>query len=194
LVLCPAGCQYAGAIAHVIGPPAVEPLYVPAQTPMLVLAENYANPSAGAVEAEQLERFVIDELVAHGVAPMADYEKVYSLRSSQPREFRSKSIDQLGEFAGAAQVLYINTQLATTDVGQGTEVFQGSGSAVVRIVDVETGRTLWPEEGSDGYPVSEQSQLVRATPGVDGDSVRRGVQRSIADQIAKLFYKYKPDE
>src|SRR5687768_4069786 len=57
------GCQYAGVVAHVIGPPAVEPLYVPAQTPMLVLAENYADPSVGALEAEQLERFVIDELV-----------------------------------------------------------------------------------------------------------------------------------
>ena len=182
-----------GAIAHVAGPPPVEPLYVPAQTPMLVLAENYANPSANTVDAEQLERFVIDELVAHAVAPMADYERVYDLRASQPRQFRAKSIDELGRFAGAAQVLYINVQLATTDVGQGSEVFQGSGSAVVRIVDVETGRTLWPEEGSDGYPVGEQSQLVRARPGIDDASVRRDVQRAMADQIAKLFYKYKPE-
>jgi hypothetical protein len=194
LGICLPGCQYAGVVAHIIGPPAVEPLYVPAQTPMLVLAENYANPSAGQDAAEQLERFVIDELVAHGVAPMADYERVYDLRASHPREFRAKSIDQLGQLAGAAQVLYINLQLDTSDVGQGSDVFQGRGSAVVRIVDAETGQTLWPEEGSDGYPVGQQSQYERARPGVNSESVRRGVQKSIADQIGKLFYKYKPDE
>jgi hypothetical protein len=188
------GCQYAGVVAHVIGPPAVEALYTPAKTPMLVLAENYADPSAGQVEAEQLERFVIDELVAHDVAPMADYEKVYSVRASQPKDFRAKSIDQLGRLAGASQVLYINVQVATTDVGQGSEVYQGRGSAVVRVVDVATGQTLWPAAGSDGYPIGQQSQLVRARPGVDDASVRRGVQKAMAEQIAKLFYKYKPDE
>ena len=106
----------------------------------------------------------------------------------------AKSIDQLGQIAGAAQVLYINLHLDSSDVGQGSDVFQGSGSAVVRIVDAETGETLWPEEGSDGYSVGQESQLERARPGVNSESVRRGVQMSIADQIAKLFYKYKPDE
>src|SRR5687768_10904100 len=57
-LLLQGGCNVVGAIAHVAGPPAVEPLYVPAQTPMPVLAENYANPSADTVDAEQLERFV----------------------------------------------------------------------------------------------------------------------------------------
>jgi hypothetical protein len=194
LGLCLAGCQAAGVVAHIMGPPAVEPLYVPAKTPMLVLAENYADPTSGQVEAEQLERFVIEELSAHDVAPMADCERVYELRAAEPREYRAKSIDQLGAFAGAAQVLYINLQMSTTDIGQGSEVFHGRGSAMVRIVDVETGRTLWPEEGSDGYRVSEDSHLVRARPGVDDASVRRDVQHSLADQIGKLFYKYKPDE
>jgi hypothetical protein len=34
---------------------------------------------------------------------------------------------------------------------------------------------------------------VRARPGVDDASVRRDVLHGLADQIGKLFYKYKPD-
>jgi hypothetical protein len=182
-----------GAAAYVVGPPAVEPLYVPAQTPMLVLAENYADPSSSTVDGEQLERFVIDELRAHNVAPIADCEKVWALRAAQPQQYRAKSIDQLGRIAGAAQVLYINLRVGGTYVGQGSDVYQGRGSALVRIVDVETGQTLWPLEGTEGYPITQDSRLVRARPGVDDASVRRDVQRGLADQIAKLFYKYKPE-
>ena len=192
-LLCAPGCQVAGVVAHVVGPPAVEPLYVPAKTPMLVLAENYADPSASEVGAEQLERFVIDELRAHDVAPIADCEKVWALRAAEPQQYRAKSIDQLGRIADAAQVLYINLRVGSTYVGQSSEVYQGRGSALVRIVDVASGQTLWPVDGTEGYPITQDSQLVRARPGVNDASVRRDVQRGLADQIAKLFYSYKPE-
>jgi hypothetical protein len=193
VLACAPGCEIAGVVAHAIGPPAVEALYTPAQTPMLVLAENFANPSSGQIEAEQLERFVIDELTAHAVAPMADYEAVYSLRANEPARFRAMSIDQLGKLAGAAQVLYINLQLSTTAVAENAEAFQGSASVTVRIIDVETGRTLWPEQGSEGYPLHEDSRMVRKQPGVNDAAVRRDLQRSLAYQIGQLFYKYKPE-
>jgi|SRR5687767_4746935 hypothetical protein len=194
LTLLAGGCQVAGFVANAVGPPPVEAVYAPPKSPMLVLAENYANPSVGAIEAEQLERFVILELQAHGVAPMADYEKVYELRAADPRKFRSTPIDELGRLAGAAQVLYLSLQVSSTDVGQSSEVFQGRGAATVRVVDVETGQTVWPGEGSEGYPVRQDSQLVRAQPGVDDASVRRAVQQGLAEQIVKLFYKHEAEE
>jgi hypothetical protein len=187
------GCQIAGAVAHVVGPPDVQPLYVPAKTPMLVLAENYADTSGISVDGEQLERFVIEELQIHDVAPIADCENVYTLRAAQPQQYRTRSIDQLGRIAGAAQVLYINLHSSTTYVGQSSEMFQGRGSALVRIVDVETGQTLWPTDSPEGFAVGQDLRPVRARPGVDDASVRRDVQRGLADQIGKLFYKYKPD-
>src|SRR5262245_15230609 len=102
------GCNVVGAVAHVVGPPDVQPLYVPEKTPMLVLAENYADMSGTTVDGEQLERFVIEELQVHDVAPIADCDKVYTLRAAEPQQYRRQSIDQLGRIAGAAQVLYIN--------------------------------------------------------------------------------------
>jgi len=187
------GCNVIGAVAQVAGPPDVEPLYVPAKTPMLVLAENYSDLSGTTVDGEQLERFVIEELQAHDVAPIADCGKVYTLRAGEPQQFRTTSIDQLGRIAGAAQVLYINLHSSSTYVGQGSEVFHGRGSALVRIVDVETGQTLWPVDAPEGFAVGQDSRLVRARPGVDDASVRRDVLHGLADQIGKLFYKYKPD-
>ena len=187
------GCNVIGAVAQVVGPPDVQPLYVPEQTPMLVLAEDYSDPSASTVDAEQLERFLTEELLAHGVAPIAECEKVYTLRAAQPQEYRTKSIDQLGRLAGAAQVLYINLHAGGTYVGQGAEVYQGRASALVRVVDAETGQTLWPTDAPEGFALGQDSRLVRARPGVTDATVRRDVQRALADQIAKLFYKYKPD-
>jgi hypothetical protein len=145
------------------------------------------------VEAEQLERFVIEELKARSVAPLADCQTVYELRVAQPAKFRSMSIDQLGAFAGASQVLYINLELSATDVGQNSEVYKGQGAALVRVVDVSSGQTVWPDEGSDGYPVRQDAQLVRLRPGVTEASVRRQIQQGLAIQIVQQFYKYKPD-
>ena len=191
LLLC--GCNVIGAAAFVVGPPDVEPLYVPAKTPMLVLAENYAELSGTTVDGEQLERFVIEELQAHDVAPIADCGKVYTLRAGEPQQYRTKSIDQLGRLAGAAQVLYINLNSSSTYVGQSSDMYQGRGSALVRIVDVETGQTLWPADVPEGFAVGQDLRPVRARPGVDDISVRREVMHGLADQIGKLFYKYKPD-
>lgn len=188
------GCNIIGAAAYVVGPPDVKPVYVPEKTPMLVLAEDYATPGSASLAAEQLERHVIAELQTHDIAPPADGEKVYELRVANPAKFRSMSITALGRLAAASQVLYISTHVDTGDVAAGAGVLRGQGGAVVRIVDVASGETLWPVNESRGYPVMYETRFIQQQPGVDPSSVQRRIQESLADQIVKLFYKHKPDE
>jgi hypothetical protein len=193
-ICCIAGCNVIGAAAYVIGPPAVEPLYVPDPTPMLVLAENYNSPAAPSLNAEQLERFVMDELQKHDIAPMADYEKVYELRSADPETFRSMSIAALGRLANAAQVLYIDTQADSAEVAPGSGMLKGQAFARVRIVDAQNGRTLWPDDGSPGHAVQYETKFTQASGPGDRAALDRAIQQALADRIVKLFHKYSPDE
>lgn len=190
------GCTWIGAAAYVIGPPVVKPRYVPAQTPMLVLADDYSAPGATSLEAEQLERHVIVELIKHEIAPMANNEKVYELRVAEPEKFRTMSIATLGQLAGASQVLYINMAVGAGELAANTTMFKGQGAAYVRVVDVASGHTLWPINESRGYPVAFTTKLIQSTPKakVDETSVQRKIQAALADQIVKLFYRYQPEE
>jgi hypothetical protein len=195
VLLLASGCNVIGAAAYVIGPPAVEPEYVPAQEPMLVLAENYGNPTSASLAAEQLERMVIEELKLHAIAPIApDSDRVYELRVAEPQRFRGMSVAALGRLAGAAQVLYLNLQVDSSDIAPGAHMLKGQASASVKIVDVATGDTLWPLDMAGGYPVAYETRFTRAGEAVNASTIQRGAQAGLTDRIVKLFYKYRPDD
>ena len=67
-------------------------------------------------------------------------------------------------------------------------------SASVRVVDARTGRTRWPEDVSGGYPVAVETAFVEMSDEAELMRARQGAYRAMADQIAKLFYKWKPEE
>ena len=162
---------------------------------MLVLAEDYASPASVSLEAEQLERLVMDELRARAIAPMApNFEKVYEMRLSQPAEFAAMSVAALGRLAGAQQVLYMDLAMTSGDLAPGASMYKAEGTLRVKIVDVESGDTLWPADdvpGGDHVRFEQKSKRRRevgdrrpATPGPPGLGAPHGA----------LFYKYKPDE
>jgi hypothetical protein len=188
-----AGCNIISAVAIVAGRPPVDPEFVPPQTPMLVLAENYSSHGPS-LQAEQLERHVTAELIRYNIAPIAENTAVYELRVADPEKFRKMSITALGKLANASQVLYISTQMDAGDIAAGAGMYKGQGSAYVRVVDVASGATLWPDDGSKGFPVRVETKFSHS-PGADPQGkIEHSLQADLAVQIVRLFRRYKPDD
>jgi hypothetical protein len=188
------GCL-AGAVLSKTLPQTVPAHYVPNQTqPMLVLAENYRNPDGDSVlDADQLAQFVCDDLQHHDAAKLIDPLKATELRSRDPSSFRQMPITQIGKATGAGQVLYISITGTDVQSPAGSSMMRAQAAALVRVVDVRTGLTLWPDSAADGYPVSAQTPMVKLTEGADETTVRQALQHQLAIDIARLFYKYEPD-
>src|SRR6476620_7399924 len=110
--LAPAGCMVVGALTHkVVGSPAVPAQYLPAKEPMLILVENYTNPAAVRLDAQRLSVHLSDELRRYHVAPVVDADAVETLRARP--DYASMKVEEVGQAAGAAQVLYINLKQFT---------------------------------------------------------------------------------
>ena len=188
------GCTALGVAAYKLaGPPPNPAMYTPAKTPMLVLVENYQQQTAVNAQADMLTRQLFGAMEAHDVAPMVALEKLQELKDAKPVEFPTMPINRIGQEVQATQILYVELKGSETHALVGGEGFQGQASAVVKIVDAATGDTLWPTDVGGGYPVSAATKI-----GKDSDATPMAVQQKLyaklADDISKLFYKWKPDD
>ena len=189
------GCTMGGAISYkLFGPPAVEAKYVPAKQPMLVLVENYEKPSTEA-SGEQIARLLVEQMKLFEVAPTVNLEKLHALKvSMKPDEFSKMTIPAIGRACGAEQVLYVHLSESGIENVAGSQAVRAQMSARVKIVDAITGNTRWPQDLSSGYPVAVETGWQRVNTENEIQEIRRGACYTMADRIAKLFYKWKPDE
>jgi hypothetical protein len=193
--LCAAGCGVVGALTYKLhGPLPVEAQYVPPPTPMLVMVEQPPNQSEGYGDAEALAMMISKALAAKNVAPQVDPVKAIDLRSSKPLEFGKLSISEVGKRVGAEQVLYVRIDQVNVRVAQGSDLFKGSSQVRARVVDVATGTVAWPPEAMDGLPVGATTEVMSGRDGATAQSIRTTVLAKTADSVAKLFYKWKPEE
>jgi hypothetical protein len=193
MLMLMSGCAAAGVVMYKLaGPEAVPAKYVPAQRPMLVLVENYQRQSSASVGADLLARNLFYELSAENVAPLTPLEQLQQLREERP-DFSKMSIIALGKAMGAEQVLYVQLIGDHVTPLAGGNTLEGRTHVRVKVVDVVSGETLWPTDLSDGYELAAATEL-GADSGHDVRDVRRSLYSSLADQIAKLFYKWKPEE
>ena len=195
LLLCFAGCEAASVITYKLtGPPKVPAKYTPDKTkPLLVLVENPKQRSAASTEPELIAGLIIDQLNAKEVAPMIDLTKLHAVRDAHVADYSKMSIAAIGRAAGAAQVIYVQLDVQPIRQMPGGDTMQGQAAARVKLIDVVSGETLWPTDLSDGYEVGAASELGkdRAKSAMD---VREGLARSLADQVARLFYKWEPTD
>jgi hypothetical protein len=194
LLLTLIGCNAVSAIQQkVTGPPAVDAQYVPAQEPMLVLVENYRSPSAYS-DTEMLARYLTDELTKHNVAPLVPMRTLYALRTNKGDDFRKMSMAAVGRETGAKQVLYVDVQQCGIGATTGSELLKGRIAVQVRVVDVDTGATRWPPQATEGIPLSYETPLPRADVNTSEAMVRQNMHEAMASRIARLFYKWKPED
>jgi hypothetical protein len=194
LILSLSGCQIAGVAAYKLaGPPKNPAKYTPAQTPMLVVVENYQQQTAASSQADMLERDLFAVLNDHGVAPMIPPEKLQEFRDAKPMEFPTMPLTRIAQGVQATQVLYVQLGGSESHPLVGGQGFQGRASANVKVVDGTSGETLWPAEAPGGYPVAVSTKI-----GIDASPSPMAVQQKLyiqlADEIARLFYKWSPED
>jgi hypothetical protein len=187
------GCSAAGAVAYkFMGPPAVEPQYTPKNEPLLVFVENYRVPAESFVTADQLGREIADDLRAHQVAPIVEFSALERLKQQQPDGFGTMHIRQIGKAVGAAQVLYVELVHVQVAPEAMSDYYRGTIAVRVKLVSVQTGRTLWPDT-AESFPLSARTPSVRDEDGATPESARQCAVHSIAIQVARLFYKWTPE-
>ena len=195
VLACCGGCLVVGAVLHkVFGPPAVAAKYAPPKEPTLVLVESKGNPSGGEFDADQVARSVGDELKKHEVGPLIDPDKLASVRETDPDKFRGMSIVALGRAVGAKKVIYVDLVESGVDADASEGSMHASATARVRVVDVESGDTVWPlDTARQGYELDAQVPYSSHTDRQTVIAMHNAIITNISDQIAKLFYAWKPE-
>lgn len=192
LLLMIGGCNVVGAVQYAaMGPPERAALYQPAKTPLLVLVENYEAPSAAVLDSDRLAMLLSQELQNRQIAPVVEAARVPALREQKGHEFGQMRIREIGEALGAEQVIYVN--LVRSDVEQTAGLLKASLSARVKVVEVSTGRLLWPPDLAEGYPVTYETPMIRPDEKTTPQTVRAEMIDAMAARIGRLFYSWKPE-
>ena len=188
------GCTPVGAIAgKLVGPPPVKPRYLPPKDqPMLVLVENYRNPSATALDGQRLALRIEEELRRHRIAPVVPADSLESVRSDPA--YAKMTIPAIGRATGAKQVLYVNVATFSVETTVANEMLRGRTEMTVRVVDAATGATRWPTVTPTGHPLTIETPWLREGHDVTDASLRDQMSRQAASYILRLFRKHRPEE
>jgi hypothetical protein len=191
--ICFTGCNVVGAIAAKVGPePTIPAQFTPAQTPAVVLVENFSNPASLRLEADGIARHLTEELTLHNAAPMVEQGAVDALRQKSSTAYRQMPLDAIGRAVGAKQIIYVDLERFDMTQAIASEMIGGQAEARVRVVD-DTGAILWPIDSAGGYPVSVKLTAQPVAANTGDTLVRRQLHAALADKIAKLFYPWKGD-
>ena len=190
------GCSILGVIAYKLGQEEKTPAeFTPSDKPMLVLVESYRSQAAFEAAGDELAADLTELLKTNKVAPVISAEKLIEYRTAHFDTYDQKRIQTIGRDIGAGQVLYVNMKQLGVTTPTGGDVYEGTVDVRVKVVDVGTGRTLWPTGSNDGYQVQvegEDAMVLKAdTP--SKHAVQSQMLSDLAEQIARLFYAYRPE-
>jgi hypothetical protein len=186
------GCNIIGVVSDKFaGDLPIKPEYKPDPLrPMVVIAENYRDPS-GNSDASRLAEIVSDRLAANNVAPIVSTERLMEVRDRSPMAYRKMSVVEIAKAVGAEQVVYIDL----TSVGIGSQVggssFKGAASANVKLIDATTGAVLFPDDMQAGAAVGFESPVHQASADMTADRVRGETLLGLGTRIGHLFHTYR---
>ncbi len=187
------GCSAVGTVAHMVfGPPAVDAEYEPKKRPTLVLVENFQDPDASSADGDTIARAVGEQLHQHADLAVVDPDKLVPLRTEQAAAFHDMSVPAVGRAMGAEQVVYVNLVESEASADPTGAAVHATATARVRVVDAATGVVLWPAGQPRGKELTAKMEYDR-TDSERGTGMRGEMLGQLSDQIAKLFYRWKPD-
>jgi hypothetical protein len=187
------GCELPGVVLHETIGQLWEPAkYELKKVPTLVLVENYRVPDEMQLDGDQLAHQIGDELKKEAKVDVVDPDKVVPLREEDPTKFHSMTIPEIGKAVGAKQVIYVDLKQSavTADISQ--SVVHAEALAQVRVVDVETGSTLWPASASHGQELEAKADYDPSDTS-HAASMRTDMLTQLSSRIAKLFHRWQPD-
>jgi TolB-like protein len=189
------GCTTLGALAYkVTPPPKIQPVYTMPKEKTLVLVENYRNPGVSDQDTERLGREITDQLKKHSIAPVIDPDTLFDYRSDNGGTFDQMSIASIGQALGAKQVLYVDVVDYGGDWTLASNMLHPKATIRVRVVDVKTGNTVWPDQAARGYPMNIELQYAEIKDAGTAMDAEEAICQSTADHVAKLFYAHEEDE
>jgi hypothetical protein len=121
-----------------------------------------------------------------------NYRHQSSVRDARGTAFATLSITSIARELEAEQILYVELQRSDVNQVAGGEGLSGEATATVRWVDTASGSTLWPTDLPD-YLVSAAAKIGTHNASSAQD-VRQRMYVQLSDEIARLFYKWKPEE
>jgi hypothetical protein len=192
-LLMTSGCEVLGVAAHtLVGEAPVPAQYVPPVKPTLVLVENYRSPDEMRLDGDQLARQIGDTLKKEAKLEVVDSDKLQEMREDDADAYRHMNITAIGKAVGAKTVIYVD--LLESDVSPDPTASAISAVATVRVkvVDVETGNTLWPADGSRGCEITEKKDYNQYDP-QRAVVMHTQMLTTLSSKISKLFYTWKPD-
>ena len=191
-----AGCAALGAVmGKVAGQPDVPAQYeLKKDLPVLVIAENFRDPSTSMTDADRIARLVSDDLDAHKVAPIVSIDQLTILRDAKPAEFAKMTVVDLAKQLGAKQVVYVDLDSVAVGVQTGSDMLKGIGAARVLVIDVDSGRSVFPGGLSEGLAVSFDSPMRRVSDQATPNTVRSETLMGLGGRISRLFYKWQPSD
>ncbi len=136
--------------------------------------------------ATKIGRVLIDKKLVDSAIP---YNKISELRSAQ-RDFDQLAPSTIGEKLGATLVIYINIAEFRLKDQPIESLWHGKFSGNVRVVDVKTGRTIWPRD-EPWRSITVTERLVEDLSSTYGTKLANTLADKLAVEIAGLFHAHR---
>jgi hypothetical protein len=188
------GCVAVAAIASKASPPPTIPAeYKPAKELTLVLVESYENPDLYEVESERIARDLTDAFAEHKSFPVVPAQKVMELKANKGSAFAKMNLPSIAKAVGARQVIYVNLLKFSADPAIGSVTHRGEAEATVKLVDADTGHTLWPRDTSVGRDVNCRTPAL-SEEGTSRNAVQQQLYQHLSTDIAHLFIDWVDED
>lgn len=194
-VACIAGCELISYPVAALGPtPKTPAVYeLPENATVLVFPDDLTSP----VSYPPLKRMVAQQtselLTANeAAAETVSYRSLQDLQARQP-EFNTRPtpIDEVGQAMGADVVIFINfTEFSLKDDPY-NPLWHGRLVALVRVVDTDTGQTLWPELQAQGQEIIVETDPEEQSASDYGSELSERLAEMLARKVAELFYEHE---
>lgn len=188
------GCNIIGFAGNALFPPKIDAKYKPEKVPMLVLVENQQNPSMALAESDELAGYIIDDLKAYKVCPLVDRAKLQQLRDQDEKAVEKMTISEIGRAVGAEQVLYVDMRRSNVGTIEGVPL-HGRLDVAIKVVDVKTSKTLFPQTASASYALNYETPLMTLEGGsaASPSDLRTTLLGAAGTGIGRCFHEYFPE-
>ncbi len=193
------GCETVGYVADVIaGEQNIPAAYEPQERATLVLVEDplgkLPTPDLAPRIAGRVSDHLTDQQVVSQIIPTTVLNRFITQTPDYHTHPENWPIDKIGRQVGAEQVIYIVVQ--SFQLSEDNAIYRPVAEVRVKVVDVASGKRLFPTHTTAGYPVVTR-QFYRSMEGSSGTTdniVSRQLADQLAAEVAKLFYEHTPPQ
>jgi hypothetical protein len=198
----PAACTYSGGeLLYILGAgrgPLVKPEFQLSDGPILILIDDPAEHIDWPPARRYLFDAISQELIKTGsTKKIIPAETLLQVRRNQP-EFEKRGCREIGELAGARQVLWLEVQafFAQEQFYDPTNAAYCAVNLKVINVEQQDGRAhvrAWPTS-PEGHPLTVSLGGVDVSVAKTRDGITKKLAENLAVNLARLFHEHRLDD